>query len=41
MMSDDVIVFPSEEQLKAYNQYNKNANYTPKELQKIKNLAYM
>ena len=41
MMGDDVIVFPSEEQLKSYDQYNKNANYTPKELQKIKNLAYM
>ena len=40
MMGDDVIVFPSEEQFKEQKQYQ-NLNYTPKELQKIKNLAYM
>jgi hypothetical protein len=40
MMSDDVIVFPSEEQFKAQKEYQ-NLNYTPKQLQKIKDLAYM
>jgi len=41
MMGDTMMVFPSEEQLKAYKQYNQNLNYTPKQLQKIKDLAYM
>jgi hypothetical protein len=40
MMSDKFISFPSEEQIRAEKQY-KNSNYTPKQLQKIKDLAYM
>jgi hypothetical protein len=40
MMSDKFISFPSEEQISAEKQY-KNSNYTPKQLQKIKDLAYM
>ena len=40
MMGDEYISFPSEEQFKEQKQYQ-NLNYTPKELQKIKNLAYM
>jgi hypothetical protein len=40
MMSDKFISFPSEEQISAQKQYQ-NSNYTPKQLQKIKDLAYM
>ena len=40
MMSDGYISFPSEEQISAQKQYQ-NSNYTPKQLQKIKDLAYM
>ena len=40
LMGDDYIEWPSEEQIRVQKQYQ-NKNYSAKQLQKIKDLAYI